>query len=137
MTSEKKIKNQQRFNESVKEELKLREKERGVLNSLISLAKIKGKISNDAKITQQNLAASLTQTVQLESESEKVNARIEAVQRAKLELLEEAEEKGEAINAHLINQLDATEEILKSNREQAGIKDELMNTTRNILGLDT
>ena len=55
MASEKKIKDQQRFNESVKEELKLREKERGVLNSLISLAKVKGKISNDAKQTQQDL----------------------------------------------------------------------------------
>jgi len=137
MASEKKIKNQQRFNESVKEELKLREKERGVLNSLISLAKVKGKISNDAKQTQQDLVASLTETAKLESESEKINAQIEAVQKAKLELIKEAEEKGEAINAHLINQLDATEEILKSNREQAGIKDELMNTTRNILGLDT
>ena len=137
MASEKKIKDQQRFNESVKEELKLREKERGLLNSLISLAKIKGKISNDAKITQQNLAASLTQTVQLESESEKVNARIEAVQRAKLELIEEAEEKGEAINAHLINQLDQTENILKANRERAAINDELLSTTKNILRLDS
>ena len=137
MASEKKIKDQQRFNESVKEELKLREKERGVLNSLISLAKVKGKISNDAKITQQNLVASLTETAKLESESEKINSQIEAVQKAKLELIKEAEEKGEAINAHLINQLDQTEEILKSNREQAGIKDELLGTTRNILGLDT
>ena len=137
MASEKKIKDQQRFNESVKEELKLREKERGLLNSLIDLAKVKGKISNDAKQTQKDLAASLAETVKLESESEKINSQIEAVQKAKLELIKEAEEKGEAINAHLINQLDATEEILKSNREQAGIKDELMGTTRNILGLDT
>jgi hypothetical protein len=137
MASEKKIKDQQRFNESVKEELKLRERERGILNSLVSLAKVKGKISNDAKITQQNLAASLTETVQLESESEKVNARIEAVQRAKLELIEEAEEKGEAINAHLINQLDQTENILKANRERAAINDELLSTTKNILGLDS
>ena len=137
MASEKKIKDQQRFNESVKEELKLREKERGVLNSLIDLAKVKGKISNDAKQTQQDLVASLTETVKLESESEKVNAQIEAVQKAKLELIKEAEEKGEAINAHLINQLDATEEILMANREQAAIKDELMGTTRNILGLDS
>ncbi len=137
MASEKKIKDQQRFNESVKEELKLREKERGVLNSLISLAKVKGKISNDAKQTQQDLVASLTETAQLESESEKVNAQIEAVQKAKLELIKEAEEKGEAINAHLINQLDATEEILMANRERAAINDELMNTTKNILGLDS
>lgn len=137
MASEKKIKDQQRFNESVKEELKLREKERGLLNSLIDLAKVKGKISNDAKQTQKDLAASLAETVKLESESEKINSQIEAVQKAKLELIKEAEEKGEAINAHLINQLDFTEEILKSNREQAGIKDELMGTTRNILGLDT
>ena len=137
MASEKKIKDQQRFNESVKEELKLREKERGVLNSLIDLAKVRGKISNDAKQTQQDLVASLTETVKLESENEKINAQIQAVQKAKLELIKEAEEKGEAINAHLINQLDATEEILTSNREQAAIKDELMGTTRNILGLDT
>ena len=115
MASEKKIKDQQRFNESVKEELKLREKERGVLNSLISLAKVKGKISNDAKQTQQDLVASLTETAQLESESEKINAQIEAIQKAKLELIKEAEEKGEAINAHLINQLDATEGILTAN----------------------
>ena len=137
MASEKKIKDQQRFNESVKEELKLREKERGVLNSLIDLAKVKGKISNDAKQTQQDLVASLTETVKLESESEKVNAQIEAVQKAKLELIKEAEDKGEAINAHLINQLDATEEILMANRERAAINDELMGTTRNILGLDS
>ena len=137
MASEKKIKDQQRFNESVKEELRLREKERGVLNSLIDLAKVRGKISNDAKQTQQDLVASLTDTVKLESENEKINAQIQAVQKAKLELIKEAEEKGEAINAHLINQLDATEEILTSNREQAAIKDELMNTTKNILGLDT
>ena len=137
MASEKKIKDQQRFNESVKEELKLREKERGVLNSLIDLAKVKGKISNDAKKTQQDLVASLTETSELESKSEKVNAQIEAVQKAKLELIKEAEEKGEAINAHLINQLDAAEEILKSNREEAAIKDELMGIKRNILGLDT
>ena len=137
MASEKKIKDQQRFNESVKEELKLREKERGVLNSLIDLAKVKGKISNDAKQTQQDLVASLTEAVGIESKSEKINAQIEAVQKAKLELIKEAEDKGEAINAHLINQLDATESILKSNREEAAIKDELMGTTRNILGLDT
>ena len=137
MASEKKIKDQQRFNESVKEELKLRERERGILNSLVSLAKVQGKISNDAKITQQNLAASLTKSVQLESESEKVNARIQAVQRAKLELIEEAEKKGNAINAHLINQLDQTENILKENRERAAINDELLSTTKNILGLDS
>ena len=137
MASEKKIKDQQRFNESVKEELKLRELERGVLNQLIDLAKVKGRISNDAKQTQQDLITSLKETVDLESESEKVNSQIEAVQRAKLELIKEAEEKGVAINAHLINQLDHTEKLLTASRERAAINDELMNTTKNILGLDT
>jgi len=137
MASEKKIKDQQRFNKSVKEELKLREMERTIVNDLLKLTKVKGKISNDAKKTQQDLAASLTESFDLETESEKVNARINVIQKAKLELIEEAEEKGEAINAHLINQLDQTENILKGEREKAAINDELLSTTKNILGLDT
>ena len=137
MASEKKIKDQQRFNEAVKEELALREKERGVLNALVSLAKVKGKISNDAKKTQQDLQASLEESLKLETKSEQIQGQIEAIEKAKLELIKEAEEKGKAINAHLINNLDNTQKILEKEREISLAKDELMNIKKNILGLDS
>ena len=106
-------KNQQQsaLNKLMQEEIALKEKEKSLQNDLVNMAKARYKISNDAKQTQQDLAASL-------AESKSTEESIQSIQEAKDKLLQEAISKGKDINSHYFDRLDTQQKILEKLKEE-------------------
>ena len=114
---------QSALNKMMREEIALREKEKSLQNELVNMAKAKYKISNDAKKTQQDLAAALV-------ESKSTEESIQAIQEAKDKLLEEAVSKGKEINSHYFDRLDTQQKILEKLQKEEELQAEIEETTK-------
>ena len=119
----KKNQEQSALNKMMREEIALREKEKSLQNELVSMAKARYKISNDAKQTQQDLAKAL-------AESKSTEESIQSIQEAKDKLLEEAISKGKEINSHYYDMLDTRQKLLEKLKEEEDIQKEIEETTK-------
>ena len=115
----KKNQEQSALNKMMREEIALREKEKSLQNELVSMAKARYKISNDAKKTQQDLAKAL-------AESKSTEESIQSIQEAKDKLLEEAISKGKEINSHYYDMLDTRQKLLEKLKEEEDIQEEIL-----------